>query len=78
MLWTNFSRSAAWKRMLFTVTEWRSMHKNSLHWLFEVFPFLNQNALEPDELHVFYMGGGPSHSGQHLLATHLPVLDWGS
>ena len=55
-LWTNFSAGAAWKTSLFSVAEWRAMHAVDMHWLFREFDFLSQHNVDPDELHVVYMG----------------------
>ena len=34
-----------------------------LHWIFKVFPFMSQNNIEVDELHVLYLGTIPMTLG---------------
>ena len=49
----------------FTKEGWRALHPQ-LHWIFQVFPFLSQHNLEPDELHVLYLGTLPLLLGSVL------------
>ena len=65
MICTNFSPHATWKTLLYTADQWRSS-RDVLHWLWQVFPFLSQHNLEPDELHVLYLGTLPILLGSVL------------
>ena len=65
MRWNNFRLDALWKRSLFTVAQWRSVHP-TLHCLFVRFPFLTQHNVEPDELHILYLGVVPLTLGSVL------------
>ena len=54
--------------MIYSKEEWARIHPNP-HWLFQVFPFLTHFNLEPDELHILYLGTMPVMIGSvlHLL-----------
>ena len=55
-LWwpNNFLASALWQTSLTTAEEWRLANPHP-HWLFQI-PFLSNLNVEPDELHVLYLG----------------------
>lgn len=55
MRWNNFRLDASWKRQLFTVSQWRAVHPE-LHWIFKKFEFVTLHNVEPDELHIMYLG----------------------
>ena len=52
----NFRLSAAWKRNVFTGRAWRESKGYRLHMLFAKLPYLSCLNLEPDELHIIYLG----------------------
>jgi hypothetical protein len=53
-LWPNYFESdAAWMAGLFSIDEWATLHV--LHQIFAL-GFLSHHNLEPDELHVIYLG----------------------
>lgn len=55
MMWSNFRDDAAWMQRLYTKDQWHGEHPEK-HWLFQAFDFLTQHNIEPDELHVMYLG----------------------
>ena len=68
MLWSNVLGSARWKQRCFTKEEWRTIHEFQ-HWLFQAFPFLTQHNIEPDELHILYLG-----TVQHICGSILKLM----
>ena len=52
----NFRLSAEWKTNLFTAAAWRASKGDRLHRLFSRIPYLSALNLEPDELHILYLG----------------------
>lgn len=55
MRWNNFRSDAKWKRQLFSTDQWRAAHPK-LHWIFLEMPFMTMHNIEPDELHILYLG----------------------
>ena len=68
-LWpTSFHPTAPWKRRLLSARDWREQcaaRGAQLHPLFNM-PFLSQLNVEPDELHVLYLGVVPYLLGSVL------------
>ena len=59
MLFNYFGLDAMWKKMVFSPGAWRKKqmaHGAFVHWLFLMLPYLSVHNLEPDELHVLYLG----------------------
>ena len=56
LCYTNFGADATWPHCQFTIEEWRALyHELFLHWVFHM-KGVCQVMLEPDELHVLYLG----------------------
>ena len=69
MLWNNFNDDdARWKVSLFDKEAWRGNH-TILHPVFQQFAFLSQHNVEPDELHIMYLG-----TVQHIVGSILWLL----
>ena len=69
MLYNNFSGDARWKGKLFNYTEWLSIHNGSVpHPIFQVLG-VTHYCIEPDELHIVYMG-----TAQYMLGSVLWLL----
>jgi len=69
MLYNNFSKSAHWKRKLFTTAQWLSIYEGvKPHPVFMVLG-IGHYSIEPDELHVIYLG-----TLQYLLGSVLYLL----
>ena len=55
-LWpSNFGPDSRWIHALFSVEEWRALYPNVPHWLF-LLVHVSQHNVEPDELHIIWMG----------------------
>ena len=67
-MWCSCFTNAAWKKMVYKPLEWRAAHGN-LHILFVAFEFLSCLNVEPDELHILYLG-----TVQYLLGSVLWLL----
>ena len=68
-LWpNNFLPDAGWKQQMITPEQWRAANPNP-HWLFQAFPYLSNANVEPDELHVVFLG-----TSMHLLGSVLWLL----
>ena len=52
---TYFKPDALWKTQLVSVSEWRNANPH-MHVLFRTFVFLSAWNVEPDELHILYLG----------------------
>jgi hypothetical protein len=68
---TNFASRAPWKQSLRSAQDWRARQTN-MHLLFSSFPFLSILNVEPDELHVLYLG-----ICQYFLGSMLWLLSHG-
>ena len=62
---TYFGRDATWMRMLHTPREWRRLNLG-MHDLFTKFAFLSAVNIEPDEMHILYLGICQYHLGSIL------------
>jgi hypothetical protein len=67
---TNFGQSATWKTGLLSATQWRNRNDGLLHSLFVAFPFLSNQNVEGDEMHIIHLGVTQVALGSvlHLLA----------
>lgn len=55
-LYCNFDRDAQWPKALYTSDEWRKLYEGKfIHYLFRL-GGVTQHCIEPDELHVLYLG----------------------
>lgn len=55
-LWpSNFGPDSQWINALYTPEEWRALYPNVPHWLFSLLHFCQLN-IEPDELHIIWLG----------------------
>ena len=52
----NFRLSAQWKNHVHTAAVWRARNAANMHKLFARIAYLSCVNLEPDELHVIYLG----------------------
>lgn len=67
--YNNFSEDAVWKKQLHTTTEWQAIYNGQApHPIFEL-PGVTHFCIEPDELHVLYLG-----TVQYLLGSVLFLL----
>ena len=62
---TYFGKDATWMKLLYTPKEWRRLNPNMME-LFKVFAFLSSQNLEPDEMHILYLGLWQYHAGYIL------------
>jgi len=68
MLYNNFSADASWMKSLYDIKDWRSLYPEVPHPIFLVLG-VNHYSVEPDELHIIYLG-----TAQYLLGSVLYVL----
>ena len=66
MMPTYFGEDATWKTLLYTPEQWRALNAGMMHELFLVFSFLSSLNLEPDEMHILYLGVFQRHFGSVL------------
>ena len=78
MIPTYFGHDAQWMKMLYTPQQWRELNPD-MHVLFRTFSFLSSHNLEPDEMHILYLGVYKRHLGSvlwllvHRLMSHDPA-----
>ena len=66
MRWNNFHSGATWKSAQFTKEEWLALPRaKPLHQLFTL-PYLSNINLDPDELHIIYLGTAAHIAGSIL------------
>jgi hypothetical protein len=65
---TNFGPASAWKANLLQPAAWRALYPEGLHWLFSL-EYLSNLNIEPDELHIIYIG-----TSQYMLGSVLWML----
>ena len=69
MCYNNFAADAKWKRVLFTYVQWLAIHLGvPPHFVFQILG-VTHYCLEPDELHIIYLG-----TAQYLLGSVLWLL----
>lgn len=76
MLFNNFDRDARWKQLLYSAESWRQLYTDSgsfVHWIFNLVGIDNQ-CLEPDELHVLHLGVSQYTLGSVLFVLVYEVL----
>jgi hypothetical protein len=65
---TNVGPTSAWAANLLQPTAWRALYPEGLHWLFSL-EYLSNLNIEPDELHIIYIG-----TSQYMLGSVLWML----
>lgn len=69
MCYNNFSAAAKWMRLLFTIAQWLATYGGSApHYIFQV-AGVSHYSIEPDELHIMYLG-----TVQYMLGSILYLL----
>ena len=72
MRFNNYSASAAWKRQVYSPSEWWR-RQESLHYIFELKGISVANV-EPDELHILHLGTSAYLAGSCLWLLTYEVL----
>lgn len=70
---TNFGRTSLWKNALYTAEEWRALYPAVPHWLFSLDHFCQYNV-EPDELHIVWLGTAMYCNGSVLWLLVFRIL----
>lgn len=65
MIPTYFGKDATWMTLQYTPKQWRRQNPDMME-LFKVFAFLSSLNLEPDEMHILYLGVYQYHCGSIL------------
>ncbi len=65
---SNFGTTSSWMSRLYSPADWRALYPTLPHWLFKLNNVNNLN-IEPDELHIMYLG-----TSMYLLGSTLWLL----